>query len=106
MDGDRGLPKAVSFVAGIGITGMRERVKDFGGVLEISSDENGTHVRAVFPRLAESRRTNDQMRGHEKTSAVRTSPEPESNPNRQYLRQQAVLDALVETRRDEQIRKV
>jgi PAS domain S-box-containing protein len=34
---------------GMGITGMRERVKDLAGTLEINSDENGTRVRAVLP---------------------------------------------------------
>ncbi len=34
---------------GMGITGMRERVKDLAGTLQIDSDENGTRVRAVLP---------------------------------------------------------
>ena len=34
---------------GMGITGMRERVKDIAGTLEIDSDGNGTRVRAVLP---------------------------------------------------------
>jgi PAS domain S-box-containing protein len=37
------------FQPGIGITGMRERVKDLSGVLEISSEGTGTRVRAVLP---------------------------------------------------------
>jgi signal transduction histidine kinase len=37
------------FQPGIGITGMRERVKDLSGVLEISSERTGTRVRAVLP---------------------------------------------------------
>jgi PAS domain S-box-containing protein len=37
------------FRPGMGITGMRERVKDIGGVLEITSDHTGTRVRAVIP---------------------------------------------------------
>jgi PAS domain S-box-containing protein len=37
------------FRPGMGITGMRERVKDIGGVLEIASDHTGTRVRAVVP---------------------------------------------------------
>ena len=35
--------------AGVGLRGMRERVKGFGGELEISSDGTGTLVRAVIP---------------------------------------------------------
>ena len=34
---------------GMGITGMRERVKDLAGTLQIDSDGNGTRVRAVLP---------------------------------------------------------
>jgi PAS domain S-box-containing protein len=35
--------------AGVGIQGMRERVKQLGGQLEIQSNENGTAVTASFP---------------------------------------------------------
>jgi signal transduction histidine kinase len=35
--------------AGVGLRGMRERVKGFGGELEILSDGKGTLVRAVLP---------------------------------------------------------
>lgn len=34
---------------GVGISGMRERVKQFGGTLEIESGPNGTTVAAVLP---------------------------------------------------------
>jgi len=34
---------------GVGIQGMRERVKQLGGTFEIKSDENGTTVSASFP---------------------------------------------------------
>jgi signal transduction histidine kinase len=34
---------------GVGLRGMRERVKAFGGELEILSDSQGTVVRAVIP---------------------------------------------------------
>ena len=40
------------FRPGIGITGMRERVKDLSGTLEINSDQSGTRVRAVLPLAA------------------------------------------------------
>ena len=43
------------FRPGIGITGMRERVKDLSGTLDIRSDQSGTRVRAVLP-LATDRR--------------------------------------------------
>jgi PAS domain S-box-containing protein len=41
------------FRPGIGITGMRERVKELSGTLEISSDHSGTRVRAVLPLAAD-----------------------------------------------------
>ena len=42
-----------SFRPGVGIGGMRERLRDLGGTLEIMSDRSGTHVRAVIPLAAE-----------------------------------------------------
>ncbi len=38
--------------AGIGLTGMRERMRELGGRLEIESSGNGTAVRAVIPVAA------------------------------------------------------
>jgi len=46
---DQGGGSAVGFKPGVGITGMRERVKDLAGTLEIGSDATGTCVRAVLP---------------------------------------------------------
>lgn len=43
------------FRPGIGITGMRERVKDLSGTLEIRSDQSGTRVRVVLPLAADRR---------------------------------------------------
>jgi signal transduction histidine kinase len=40
---------------GVGLRGMRERVKDFGGEFEIFSDGNGTLLRAVIPLRASGR---------------------------------------------------
>jgi PAS domain S-box-containing protein len=37
------------FRAGMGITGMRERVRDLGGTTEITADQSGTRVRVVVP---------------------------------------------------------
>jgi len=34
---------------GVGLSGMRERVRELGGTLEIQSSENGTTVTAAFP---------------------------------------------------------
>ncbi len=46
---DEGIGSAGGFTPGIGITGMRERVKDLSGTLDISSDASGTRIRAVLP---------------------------------------------------------
>ena len=35
--------------AGIGLAGMRERLRELGGRLEVESDSNGTLIRAVIP---------------------------------------------------------
>jgi signal transduction histidine kinase len=45
-----------SFQPGIGLTGMRERVKDLAGVLEIQSGRNGTRVKAALPLTAQPRK--------------------------------------------------
>jgi signal transduction histidine kinase len=39
---------------GVGITGMRERVRQLGGTLEIESANPGTLVRATFPIMGET----------------------------------------------------
>jgi signal transduction histidine kinase len=36
-------------LAGVGITGMKERIHQIGGYLEIASDRTGTTVTAVVP---------------------------------------------------------
>lgn len=40
---------------GVGILGMRERMRQLGGRLEITSDRRGTTVRAVLPSIRETR---------------------------------------------------
>lgn len=51
-----GAVSSEPFRAGVGITGMRERVKALAGVLEIASDQRGTRVKAVIPLTAEPRK--------------------------------------------------
>jgi PAS domain S-box-containing protein len=50
---DEGSGGSSGFRPGVGITGMRERVKDLAGTLEINSDASGTRVRAVLPLSVE-----------------------------------------------------
>ncbi len=54
-DQGRGIPRELlaaipsGVTLGVGLRGMRERVQDFGGELEISSSERGTNVKAAIP---------------------------------------------------------
>jgi PAS domain S-box-containing protein len=54
-DGGKGMPEEVlrkvarSGRGGVGFSGMRERLKQLGGGLEIESDAEGTRVKAVLP---------------------------------------------------------
>jgi two-component system, NarL family, sensor histidine kinase FusK len=49
-DEGKGIPpEKLTSAAGVGLRGMRERVKAFEGELEILSDQKGTLVRAVIP---------------------------------------------------------
>jgi two-component system, NarL family, sensor kinase len=54
LDRGRGIPKQKQQAltemgrSGIGFGGMRERLRQLGGTLEIRSDENGTVVRAIL----------------------------------------------------------
>lgn len=55
QDQGKGMPAEKSAVAGasgatgVGLRSMRERVKGFGGELEITSDGWGSLIRAVIP---------------------------------------------------------
>lgn len=48
------LPEA-SAEAGVGLAGMRERLNEVNGHLEIESDGHGTSLRAIVPLLAIAR---------------------------------------------------
>ena len=45
--------------SGVGLRGMRERIKDFGGELEILSSGRGVKVRAIIPAEMRSSKTSD-----------------------------------------------
>jgi signal transduction histidine kinase len=55
IDRGRGLPKGLlegkneKFRIGVGISGMRQRMHQLGGLLEITSNGDGTTVRASVP---------------------------------------------------------
>jgi signal transduction histidine kinase len=46
---ERRVPTSRGTSHGVGMSGMRERVRELGGTLEIQSNGNGTTVTAVFP---------------------------------------------------------
>lgn len=48
-DKGKGMVSEVSLTPGVGISGMRERVRQLGGLLSIVSDGNGTTVTAELP---------------------------------------------------------
>ena len=51
-DFGKGIPESTigpAYVAGVGISGMRERVKQLNGELRISRAEPGTLVQATLP---------------------------------------------------------
>ncbi len=59
--GDAGVSSG-AFQPGIGLTGMRERVKDLAGVLEIQSGQNGTRVKAALPLKAQPHKIQTNMK--------------------------------------------
>ena len=54
-DSGKGIPQKSSpnlpGRAGVGIRGMRERIRQLGGVLDIRSDDRGTTVEAILPMM-------------------------------------------------------
>lgn len=50
-DNGRGLPEGKSSASCIGLINMKERVKEIGGKLSITSTKEGVIIRAVVPRL-------------------------------------------------------
>jgi two-component system, NarL family, sensor kinase len=69
VDHGRGMPPALPISrAGVGIHGMRERIRQLGGHCEIESSGHGTIVRAVLPatrpeRLAETAAADPPLSG-------------------------------------------
>jgi signal transduction histidine kinase len=51
--------RETSAETGVGLTGMRERIHELNGELQIESDGHGTTLRAIVPRPARSR--SDQL---------------------------------------------
>jgi PAS domain S-box-containing protein len=77
-DNGSGIPESrlkslreINAEVGIGLAGMRERVRDLGGHLELDSDTTGTTVTAVMPLLlagSESEKKDD-ISGHNVSAA-------------------------------------
>ena len=65
-DQGKGLPQGNqnALRPGVGIGGMRERVREFAGVLELTSDGKGTLVKVVIPLAT------DQQKAHEAARAA------------------------------------
>jgi signal transduction histidine kinase len=49
VDQGKGMPSELALAPGVGISGMRERVRQLGGLLSIRSDGKGTTVTAELP---------------------------------------------------------
>ena len=70
-DRGRGLPPGLltgtadQARIGVGISGMRQRMRQLGGRLEVSSDAQGTTVHAVLPFCAKEIRPDSSARNHE-----------------------------------------
>jgi PAS domain S-box-containing protein len=54
QDKGRGIRRVTGAAEGVGIAGMRERIQQLGGRLEIESGAGGTTVRAVLPLPSET----------------------------------------------------
>lgn len=66
-DAGRGMPPEIlasdgAGFAGVGIAGMRERIRGLGGRLEIESDGDGTRIQAVLPVRVASTAQNGALR--------------------------------------------
>ena len=51
--------------AGIGLAGMRERLRELGGRLEVESEANGTLICAVIPTLASNPAKKSEKSGNQ-----------------------------------------
>ncbi len=84
-DQGRGIPADVQGrissgeSSGVGFRGMRERIRQFGGRLEVSSDEHGTQVLAVLPFAAPAEKSSNAGAG-EGASAEIPAEEPKREP--------------------------
>jgi PAS domain S-box-containing protein len=69
MCGPTGQASAAAARSGVGIPGMRSRLRDFGGSLEIRSSPRGTTLSALVPLGTATR----SSRAHERTPALATA---------------------------------
>lgn len=87
QDFGRGVPQAVmdrfhrtGAGSGVGLAGIRERVKELGGDFTIDSTDRGTTLRSVVP-LEAGNSTEDSSESHASTSKVLRSRVASSNLN-------------------------
>jgi len=85
-DYGKGIPKKLldefrttNLGAGVGLAGMRERVREIGGVLNITSEGSGTLVEVVVPpeRAQESRESSGPTLPEESGSTAKVGVNPE-----------------------------
>ena len=65
------LLRGVSAETGVGLVGMRERLRELNGKLDIESDSRGTTIRAVVPRYV---MVQSQIGDYGQISPCRSSP--------------------------------
>jgi signal transduction histidine kinase len=80
-DHGRGIPpeilkpaRNIIAIVGVGIAGMRERVRQFGGHLEIDSGSSGTSITAIFP-ISNDNLGPEYNESRSETGVAETQPE-------------------------------
>jgi signal transduction histidine kinase len=68
-DDGKGMPSAVAEAqSGVGLRGMQERLRRFGGTLQVDSNDNGTRVTATLPLSRSTSAPDDEVGVGQKAS--------------------------------------